>query len=144
MEKDVLSTIMNHECQPGLTIHSSTVSLSLFGLTSRRRVIGRLQSCIMQLDFTKPENSGLGFALIGGANGSVLRVKEICTGGLAEQDGRLRVGDILLEVPRDPTPPFIPPPPPIPPSPPPPPPPPLPPPLLLLLLLFLIFLLFFF
>ncbi|XP_034408071.1 tyrosine-protein phosphatase non-receptor type 13 [Cyclopterus lumpus] len=55
-------------------------------------------SCIMQVGFTKPEGGGLGFALIGGTNGSMLRVKEICSGGLAEQDGRLRVGDILLEV----------------------------------------------
>ncbi|XP_062376382.1 tyrosine-protein phosphatase non-receptor type 20-like [Sardina pilchardus] len=35
---------------------------------------------------------------MGGANGSALRVKEICSGGAAQQDGRLRVGDILLEV----------------------------------------------
>ncbi|XP_054456293.1 tyrosine-protein phosphatase non-receptor type 13 [Anoplopoma fimbria] len=55
-------------------------------------------SCIMQVGFTKPEGGGLGFALIGGTNGSMLRVKEICSGGVAEQDGRLRVGDILLEV----------------------------------------------
>ncbi|KAF1375768.1 hypothetical protein PFLUV_G00223610 [Perca fluviatilis] len=55
-------------------------------------------SCIMQVEFTKPEGGGLGFALIGGTNGSMLRVKEICSGGVAEQDGRLRVGDILLEV----------------------------------------------
>ncbi|KAM8859681.1 FERM and PDZ domain-containing protein 2 isoform 4-T4 [Spinachia spinachia] len=55
-------------------------------------------SCIMQVEFTKPEGGGLGFALIGGTNGSMLRVKEICSGGVAEQDGRLRVGDIVLEV----------------------------------------------
>lgn len=52
----------------------------------------------MQVDFTKPEGGGLGFALVGGTNGSMLRVKEICSGGVAEQDGRLKVGDILLEV----------------------------------------------
>ncbi|XP_029305741.1 LOW QUALITY PROTEIN: tyrosine-protein phosphatase non-receptor type 13 [Cottoperca gobio] len=55
-------------------------------------------SCIMQVEFTKAEGGGLGFALIGGTNGSMLRVKDICSGGVAEQDGRLRVGDILLEV----------------------------------------------
>ncbi|XP_074501820.1 tyrosine-protein phosphatase non-receptor type 13 isoform X2 [Sebastes fasciatus] len=55
-------------------------------------------SCITQVEFTKPEGGGLGFALIGGTNGSMLRVKEICSGGVAEQDGRLKVGDILLEV----------------------------------------------
>lgn len=52
----------------------------------------------MQVEFMKPDGGGLGFALVGGTNGSVLRVKEICSGGVAEQDGRLRVGDILLEV----------------------------------------------
>ncbi|CAG09372.1 unnamed protein product, partial [Tetraodon nigroviridis] len=56
------------------------------------------QSCILQVEFAKPEGGGLGFALVGGTNGSMLRVKEICSGGVAEQDGRLRVGDILLEV----------------------------------------------
>ncbi|XP_031728463.1 tyrosine-protein phosphatase non-receptor type 20 isoform X6 [Anarrhichthys ocellatus] len=55
-------------------------------------------SCIMQVEFTKPDGGGLGFALFGGTNGTMLRVKEICSGGVAEQDGRLRVGDILLEV----------------------------------------------
>lgn len=55
----------------------------------------------MQVEFTKPEGGGLGFALVGGTNGSMLRVKEICSGGVAEQDGRLRVGDILLEVATD-------------------------------------------
>lgn len=56
----------------------------------------------MQVEFTKPEGGGLGFALVGGTNGSMLRVKEICSGGVAEQDGRLRVGDILLEVQKQP------------------------------------------
>uniref|UniRef100_A0AAZ3RRN8 Uncharacterized protein n=2 Tax=Oncorhynchus tshawytscha TaxID=74940 RepID=A0AAZ3RRN8_ONCTS len=55
-------------------------------------------SCILQIYVCKPERGGLGFALIGGCNGSTLRVKEICAGGMAQQDGQLRVGDILLEV----------------------------------------------
>ncbi|XP_072292370.1 tyrosine-protein phosphatase non-receptor type 13 isoform X3 [Eucyclogobius newberryi] len=55
-------------------------------------------SCIMQVEFTKPDGGGLGFALVGGTNGSMLRVRDICSGGVAEQDGRLKVGDILLEV----------------------------------------------
>ncbi|CAB1424807.1 unnamed protein product [Pleuronectes platessa] len=55
-------------------------------------------SCIMQVEFSKPEGGGFGFALVGGTNGTMLRVREICSGGVAEQDGRLRVGDILLEV----------------------------------------------
>lgn len=40
----------------------------------------------------------MGFSLVGGINGSSLQIKDICCGGVAEQDGRLRVGDILLEV----------------------------------------------
>lgn len=56
------------------------------------------QSCILQLEFTKPERGGFGFSLVGGVHGSSLEVKDICCGGVAEQDGRLRVGDILLEV----------------------------------------------
>ncbi|MCJ8730583.1 hypothetical protein PDJAM_G00186240 [Pangasius djambal] len=61
-------------------------------------VASQQESCILQLEFTKPERGGLGFSLVGGVNGSSLRIKDICCGGMAEQDGRLRVGDILLEV----------------------------------------------
>ncbi|XP_053357962.1 FERM and PDZ domain-containing protein 2 isoform X3 [Clarias gariepinus] len=56
------------------------------------------ESCILQLEFAKPERGGLGFSLVGGVNGSNLEIKDICCGSVAEQDGRLRVGDILLEV----------------------------------------------
>lgn len=56
------------------------------------------QSCILQLEFIKPERGGLGFSLVGGVNGSSLQIKDIRCGGVAEQDGRLCVGDILLEV----------------------------------------------
>nr|XP_009305699.1 FERM and PDZ domain-containing protein 2 isoform X4 [Danio rerio] len=64
----------------------------------RLSVTAEQESCILQVEFTKPDRGGLGFALVGGVNGSTLRVKDICCGGVAEQDGRLRVGDILLEV----------------------------------------------
>ncbi|XP_066549290.1 FERM and PDZ domain-containing protein 2 [Amia ocellicauda] len=66
----------------------------------RRRlsVAAEDESCIIQVDFQKPERGGFGFALVGGNNGSALRIKAICPGGLAELDGRLQVGDILLEV----------------------------------------------
>ncbi|GAA6080902.1 tyrosine-protein phosphatase non-receptor type 13, partial [Tachysurus ichikawai] len=61
-------------------------------------VTSQQESCILQLEFTKPERGGLGFSLVGGVNGSSLQIKDICSGSVAEQDGRLRVGDILLEV----------------------------------------------
>ncbi|KAF7645941.1 hypothetical protein LDENG_00195780, partial [Lucifuga dentata] len=68
------------------------------GKFRRLSLTSQQDSCIMQVEFTKPDGGGLGFALVGGTNGSMLRVKEICSGGVAEQDGRLKVGDILLEV----------------------------------------------
>uniref|UniRef100_A0A665UVL4 PDZ domain-containing protein n=1 Tax=Echeneis naucrates TaxID=173247 RepID=A0A665UVL4_ECHNA len=82
----------------GFVFYSIYIFLDLsFTLLSTTAFLS-LQSCIMQVEFKKPEGGGLGFALVGGTNGSMLRVKEICSGGVAEQDGRLRVGDILLEV----------------------------------------------
>ncbi|KAG1950408.1 tyrosine-protein phosphatase non-receptor type 13 [Pimephales promelas] len=74
------------------------VADSAMQFRKRLSVTSEQESCILQVEFTKPERSGLGFALVGGVNGSTLRVKDICCGGAAEQDGRLRVGDILLEV----------------------------------------------
>ncbi|XP_069044948.1 FERM and PDZ domain-containing protein 2 isoform X3 [Lepisosteus oculatus] len=56
------------------------------------------ESCIVQVDIQKPEKGGLGFALVGGSSGIALRVKGICPGSVAQLDGRLQVGDILLEV----------------------------------------------
>ncbi|RXM36888.1 FERM and PDZ domain-containing protein 2 [Acipenser ruthenus] len=55
-------------------------------------------SCIIQIEFKKPERGGFGFALVGGNNGSVLQVKAISPGSVSDLDGRLKVGDILLEV----------------------------------------------
>ncbi|XP_052468822.1 tyrosine-protein phosphatase non-receptor type 13 isoform X1 [Carassius gibelio] len=74
------------------------VADSAMQFRKRLSVTSEQESCILQVEFTKPEKGGLGFALVGGFNGSTLRVKDICCGGVAEQDGRLRVGDILLEV----------------------------------------------
>ncbi|KAG9275334.1 tyrosine-protein phosphatase non-receptor type 13-like isoform X1 [Astyanax mexicanus] len=64
----------------------------------RLSVTSEQESCILQVEFNKPERGGLGFSLAGGINSSNLRVRDICCGSVAEQDGRLRVGDILLEV----------------------------------------------
>ncbi|XP_059422060.1 tyrosine-protein phosphatase non-receptor type 13-like isoform X1 [Carassius carassius] len=74
------------------------VADSAIQFRKRLSVTSEQESCILQVGFTKPEKGELGFALVGGANGSTLRVKDICCGGVAEQDGRLQVGDILLEV----------------------------------------------
>uniref|UniRef100_H3BBQ2 FERM and PDZ domain containing 2 n=1 Tax=Latimeria chalumnae TaxID=7897 RepID=H3BBQ2_LATCH len=55
-------------------------------------------NCIIQIDLEKPASGGLGFALVGGNNRSALVIKAISPGGIADLDGRLHVGDILLEV----------------------------------------------
>ncbi|XP_026873049.2 FERM and PDZ domain-containing protein 2 [Electrophorus electricus] len=64
----------------------------------RLSVTSELESGVFQVEFSKPERGGLGFSLVGGTSGSSLRVKDICCGSVADQDGRLRVGDIILEV----------------------------------------------
>lgn len=46
----------------------------------------------------KAENGSLGFALVGGRNGRAILIKAISPDSIADLDGRLRVGDILLKV----------------------------------------------
>ncbi|XP_043912687.1 tyrosine-protein phosphatase non-receptor type 13-like [Protopterus annectens] len=58
----------------------------------------KYESCLLLIDLEKPLSGGLGFALVGGNNGSELTVKAISPGSIADLDGRLQIGDILLEV----------------------------------------------
>lgn len=46
----------------------------------------------------KAENGSLGFALVGGRNGRAILIKAISPNSIADLDGRLQVGDILLKV----------------------------------------------
>lgn len=46
----------------------------------------------------KAENGSLGFALVGGRNGRAILIKAISPDSIADLDGRLQVGDILLKV----------------------------------------------
>ncbi|KAK2852673.1 hypothetical protein Q7C36_007874 [Tachysurus vachellii] len=80
------------------TAHVKLMAENAEGFGPMPSVTSQQESCILQLEFTKPERGGLGFSLVGGVNGSNLQIKDICSGSVAEQDGRLRVGDILLEV----------------------------------------------
>ncbi|TSK22776.1 FERM and PDZ domain-containing protein 2 [Bagarius yarrelli] len=80
------------------TAHVKLMDENAEGFGPIPSITSQQESCIIQLEFTKPERGGLGFSLVGGVNGSSLQIKDICCGGVAEQDGRLRVGDILLEV----------------------------------------------
>ncbi|KAM6262829.1 FERM and PDZ domain-containing protein 2 isoform 2-T2 [Spheniscus humboldti] len=53
---------------------------------------------IIKIELEKAENGSLGFALVGGRNGRAILIKAISPDSIADLDGRLRVGDILLKV----------------------------------------------
>lgn len=57
-----------------------------------------LQDFIIKIELEKAENGNLGFALIGGRNGEAILIKAISPDSIADVDGRLKVGDILLKV----------------------------------------------
>ena len=58
------------------------------------------QSGVIVLELRKPADGGLGFTLVQGEKGpaSALFVRNIAPGGVAHTDGRLKVGDKLLQV----------------------------------------------
>ncbi|KAM9285287.1 FERM and PDZ domain-containing protein 2 [Morus bassanus] len=53
---------------------------------------------IIKIELEKAENGSLGFALVGGRNGSAILIKAISPDSIADLDGRLQVGDVLLKV----------------------------------------------
>ncbi|XP_071604901.1 FERM and PDZ domain-containing protein 2 isoform X3 [Heliangelus exortis] len=53
---------------------------------------------IIKIELEKVENGSLGFALVGGRNGRAILIKAISPDSIADLDGRLQVGDILLKV----------------------------------------------
>ena len=55
---------------------------------------------MIRVDLAKPREGGLGFSLVGAerGNASGVFIKGITPGGVAAHDGRLRVGDRLLQV----------------------------------------------
>lgn len=42
--------------------------------------------------------SGLGLSIAGGETGSDVSITRLAVGGAAQKDGRLQIGDILLQV----------------------------------------------
>ncbi|XP_030426238.1 FERM and PDZ domain-containing protein 2 isoform X2 [Gopherus evgoodei] len=56
------------------------------------------EDCIIKIELEKTANRSLGFALVGGRNGRAILIKAISPGSIADLDGRLQVGDILLKV----------------------------------------------
>ncbi|XP_062462851.1 FERM and PDZ domain-containing protein 2 isoform X4 [Pezoporus occidentalis] len=53
---------------------------------------------IIKIELERAENGSLGFALVGGRNGRAVLIKAISPDSIADTDGRLQVGDILLKV----------------------------------------------
>ncbi|XP_069096997.1 FERM and PDZ domain-containing protein 2 [Pleurodeles waltl] len=53
---------------------------------------------IIGIDLEKPLNGNLGFALTGSKSGGSFLIKAISPGSVADMDGRLQIGDILLQV----------------------------------------------
>ncbi|XP_074763477.1 FERM and PDZ domain-containing protein 2 isoform X3 [Athene noctua] len=53
---------------------------------------------IINIELEKAEHGSLGFALVGGRNGRAILIKAISPDSIADLDGRLQVGDILLKV----------------------------------------------
>ncbi|EMP27044.1 FERM and PDZ domain-containing protein 2 [Chelonia mydas] len=56
------------------------------------------EDCIIKIELEKTVNGSLGFALVGGRNGRAILIKAISPRSIADLDGRLQVGDILLKV----------------------------------------------
>ena len=54
----------------------------------------------MWIDLVKPLNGSLGFSLTGGMKGgkTTILVKTITPDGVADKDGRLKIGDKILQV----------------------------------------------
>ncbi len=54
----------------------------------------------MWIDLEKPESGSLGFSLTGGMKGgkTTILVKTITPDGIADKDGRLKIGDRILQV----------------------------------------------
>ncbi|XP_043534741.1 FERM and PDZ domain-containing protein 2 isoform X3 [Chiloscyllium plagiosum] len=56
------------------------------------------ENSIIHIELEKPASGSLGFALVGGDNGTAALVKAISPGSVADLDGRLKVRDSLLQV----------------------------------------------
>ncbi|XP_056671386.1 inaD-like protein [Monodelphis domestica] len=53
---------------------------------------------LVEVDLEKRGTGSLGFSLTGGSNGHSFLIKAISPGSIADLDGRLQAGDILLKV----------------------------------------------
>ncbi|KAG8434907.1 hypothetical protein GDO86_013029 [Hymenochirus boettgeri] len=56
------------------------------------------QYCLFNIGLDKPCNGSLGFSLAGGKNGGIFTIKAISPESVSAEDGRLCIGDVLLEV----------------------------------------------
>ena len=77
-------------------------------LSAESAGLGILSSCqshqdesflnILNVELNKKFAKGLGFSIIGRRDGSGVFVSHIIDGGCAQKDGRLMIGDLILEV----------------------------------------------
>ncbi|XP_007902819.2 tyrosine-protein phosphatase non-receptor type 13 [Callorhinchus milii] len=86
------------ECKKKTTLDGNKSREEREQSESRFESISHSKNSVIQIDLDKPPKGSLGFALVGGNEGSALRVKAISPSGVAHRDGRLQIGDSLLQV----------------------------------------------
>ncbi|XP_072483800.1 FERM and PDZ domain-containing protein 2 isoform X3 [Notamacropus eugenii] len=69
-----------------------------YALTPSKAYSPPTEDYLIEVDLEKRGTGSLGFALTGGRNGHSFQIKAISPGSIADLDGRLQAGDILLKV----------------------------------------------
>ncbi|XP_068923170.1 FERM and PDZ domain-containing protein 2 [Petaurus breviceps papuanus] len=69
-----------------------------YALPSSKAYSPPTEGYLIEVDLEKRGTGSLGFALTGGRNGHSFHIKAISPGSIADLDGRLQAGDILLKV----------------------------------------------
>ncbi|XP_063195336.1 FERM and PDZ domain-containing protein 2 isoform X7 [Chroicocephalus ridibundus] len=89
---------LNSQEQPLLHQHEKHLEETNCGAQQNTPDSPECKDFIIKIDLEKAENGSLGFALVGGRNGRAIVIKAISPDSIADLDGRLQVGDILLKV----------------------------------------------
>ncbi|XP_049666463.1 FERM and PDZ domain-containing protein 2-like isoform X2 [Accipiter gentilis] len=89
---------LNSQEQHLLHQHEKHLEETNCGAQQNTPVSPECKDFIIKIELEKAENGSLGFALVGGRNGRAILIKAISPDSIADLDGRLQVGDILLKV----------------------------------------------
>ncbi|KAM6306478.1 LOW QUALITY PROTEIN: FERM and PDZ domain-containing protein 2 [Aegotheles albertisi] len=89
---------LNSREQHLLHQHKKTLEETNCGTQQNTQDSPERKDFIIEIELEKAENGSLGFALVGGRNGRAILIKAISPDSIADLDGRLQVGDILLKV----------------------------------------------